>query len=299
MLYGAHVTISRWGEKDPHLCLICVVCVPKVFIYSVHKIHMLYEQIRYAEVVRKLYRLRHLLAEEAHPDIGSRLGYQKYSKQFYRVKKKLQEEGVLDKQGRFVENLPNLWLVELTLHANKEQIKILGERVQYNVFLAAFMDSPAMAGGLSKELNFNTKAVYNSIDKLRKAELITKENSKIYINKEIRVYSWLSKYIELCRTYADTTNDISVLFRTVPAYISGQQAYYTINYEPGRPVGPANMIIATYKPFLKFWKSVIEEIRYFKDYPKNVEIEIAKSTDEIVWIDRLPYNKKAKMTLKV
>jgi hypothetical protein len=31
---------------------------------------MLYEQISYAEVTRKPYGLRHLLAEEAHPDIG-------------------------------------------------------------------------------------------------------------------------------------------------------------------------------------------------------------------------------------
>ncbi len=260
---------------------------------------MLYEQIRYAEAVRKLYRLRHLLTEEAHPDIGSRLGYPKYSKQFYRVKRKLQEEGVLDKQGRFAENLPNLWFVELPLHASKEHIKILGEKVPYNVFLAAFMDSPAIAGGLSKELNFNTKAVYNSIDKMRKAELVTKENSKIYINKEIRVYSWLSRYIELCRTYADTTNDISVLFRTVPAYISGPQAYYMLNYEPGRPIGPAEMIIMTYKPFLGFWESAVMQIRYFKEYPKSIDVNVAKATDEIIWIDRLPYSKKAKATVRV
>jgi predicted transcriptional regulator len=258
---------------------------------------MLYEQIRYAEIIRKLYRLRHLLAEGTHPDIGSRLGYPKYSKQFYRVKRKLQDEGVLDKQGRFAENLPNLWLVELPLQVAKKHIRILGEKVPYNVFLAAFMDSPAKAGGLSKELNFNRKAVYNSINRLRKEGLVTKKNSKIAVNNEANVYSWLARYIELCKTYVDTTNDTAILFRTVPAYISGPQAYYMINYEPGRPVGPADMIILTYKPFLQFWRSVTKQIRYFKEYPKNVEIDLAKPTDKIVWLDRFPYNKKA--TVKV
>lgn len=259
---------------------------------------MLYNQIRYAEVVRKLYRLRHLLAQKTHPDIGSRLGYPKYSKQFYRVKKKLEEEGILDRQGRFVENLTSLWLAELPLHASKEQITVLGNKVPCNIFLATMMDSPRKAGELSKELNFNRKAVYDAIDKMEKCGLVVRENSKISV-KEGSVNRWLQKYVELCKTYADTTDDVSVLFSGVQAYISGSQAYYMVNYEPGRPMGPADMIIATYKPFLKFWESVVEEVRYFKDYPKNLEIDLAKTSDKIVWIDRVPYNKKAKIMMKV
>ena len=61
---------------------------------------MLYDQIRYGEVIWKLYKLRHLLAHKAHPDLGSRVGYSKYSKQFYRITRKLVGEGILDKQGR-------------------------------------------------------------------------------------------------------------------------------------------------------------------------------------------------------
>jgi predicted transcriptional regulator len=259
---------------------------------------MLYEQIRYAEVVRKLYRLRHLLTQKDHPDIASRLGYSKYSKQFYRIKRKLREEEVLDKQGRFVENLPNLWIVELPLHASKEQISTLGNEVSYNVFLATSMDSPRKAGQLSEELNFNRMAIYNSIDKLRKARLVTKENSKIYVNNEAGVYSWLVRYIELCKTYTDTTNDTAVLFKTVPAYIDGPQAYYMINYEPGRPVGPADMIIRTYEPYKKFWQSVLGDVRYFKEYPKKVEIAQARATDKVVLLEGVPYNKKAKLELE-
>ncbi len=260
---------------------------------------MLYDQIRYAELVRKLYRLRHLLTQKDHPDIGSRVGYPKYSKQFYRIKKKLQEEGILDKQGKFVDSLKNLWLVELPLHAKKKQIKTLGHNIPYSVFLAAAFDSPRKMGELSKDLNFNRMGVYKAVAKLKKAELVAKENSKISVNIDERIHRWLLRYIELCKTEVDTTSNISALFNTVPAYISGPQAYYMLNYEPGRPAGPADMIIMTYKPFLGFWESVIRQVRYFKDYPKMIDVKVAKATDEIVWIDRLPYSKKAKATVGV
>lgn len=261
---------------------------------------MLYGQIRYAEPIRKLYRLRHLLVQRDHPDLGSRLGYSKYSKQFYRVKRILLEDGILDKQGRFVENLPNLWLVELPLHAkNKKQMEVLGYRVPYNIFLAIVTDPPKKAGQLSEELNFNRKAVYDAVDKLESTGLVSMENSVISAEKEEPFYNWILRYMELCKTHADTTDDISILFTTVPAYISGPQAYYIINYKSGRPIGPADMMILTYKPFIKFWERIINEIRYFRDYPKKIEIGIAKPTDNIVWIDRLPYSKRAKITLRV
>lgn len=258
---------------------------------------MLYDQIRYAEVIRKLYRLRHLLVRSSHPDLGSRLGYTKYSKQFYRVKRKLLELGILDKQGRFVDNLPNLWLAELPLHANKEQLSILGNQVPYSVFLATIIDSPKKTGALAKELNFNRMAVYKALKKLEKVELVMTEDSTISA-KEGELYRELLRYIDLCKTHADATGDISVLFKTIPAYISGSQAYYMIHYQPGRPVGPAHMRITTWKPFLKFWEHIIDQISYFRDYPKDIDVNLAKTTDEIVWIDTLPYNKKASIILE-
>jgi len=255
---------------------------------------MLYDRIRYGEVIRRLYKLRHLLVHKAHPDLGSRVGYSKYSKQFYRITRKLVEEGVLDKQGRFVENLPNLWIAELTIHATGKQIEALGNRVPYNVFLAVSLDSPKKAGELFRELNLNNKATYLAIGKLKKVGLIRKEDSLISAQKEESAYDWLLRYLDLCKTYADTTEDISILFNAVPAYISGPQSYYMINYEPGRPVGPADMKIITPKPFVKFWESVINEVHYFKKYPKRVEIDFAKSKGQIIWIERLPYSKTSR-----
>jgi hypothetical protein len=251
---------------------------------------MLYEQLRYAEVVRKLYKLRHLLANKAHPDIGSRVGYQKYSKQFYRITKKLVKEGILDREGRFVESLLNLWFVDLPVDADPNQIEVLGNRIPYTLFLSLSLDSPKKSGELSKELNFNRMSVYLAIEKLKKAELIRSKGSTI-VAPGGEMYRWLLRYLELCKTYADTTGDISPLFNTVPAYIGGKQAYYMTNYEPGRPVGPSDMTIITFKPFVNFWESVIKEISYFRDYPKSVEIGIAKPKDSILWLDRLPYKK--------
>jgi predicted transcriptional regulator len=251
---------------------------------------MLYEQLRYAEVIRKLYKLRHLLVHKAHPDIGSRVGYAKYSKQFYRITKKLVKEGILDKEGRFVENLLNLWLVELPINATDKQIEVLGNRIPYTVFLSLCLDSPKKAGEVSKELNLNRMSAYLAIEKLKRSELIRLEDSVIAAGGG-GVHRWLLRYVDLCKTHADTTGDISSLFNTVPAYIGGKQAYYMTTYEAGRPIGPSDMTIITFKPFVNFWESVIKEIGYFKDYPKSIELSLAKQKDRIVWVDKLPYKK--------
>lgn len=251
---------------------------------------MLFEQLRYAEIIRKLYKLRHLLVHKAHPDIGSRVGYPKYSKQFYRITKKMVKEGILDKEGRFVENLLNLWLVELPLNATNSQIEALGNRIPYTVFLSLCLDSPKKSGEISKELKLNRMSAYLAVEKLKKAELIRAEDSAILAQEE-KMYRWLLKYLDLCKTYADTTGDVSPLFSTIPAYIGGPHAYYMTNYKPGSPIGPSDMTIITFKPFMRFWESVIREIGYFREYPKNVGINLAKPKDRIVWIDKLPYKK--------
>lgn len=253
---------------------------------------MLYEQIRHADIIRKIYRLRHLLTQKNPPDLGSKLGYPKYSKQFYRVKAKLREEGILNKQGRFVESLLNLHVVEMPLHATKEQIDVLGNQVPYSLFLALIVDSPKKAGEMIKDLRFSRKAVYDSLEKMEKVQLVNMEDSLATV-KEGPVNDWLVKYLELVKTSIDTTGNISLLFNTIPAYISGPQAYYTINYEPGRPVGPADMLLLTYPPFLNFLETMVRHLRYFEDYPKKVEVRLSKD-GEIIWIDRIPYDKNAK-----
>jgi len=253
---------------------------------------MLYDQIRYAEKVRRLYRLRHLLVQRSHPDVGSRLGYPKYSKQFYRVKKTLRKDGILDRQGKFVESLPNLWLAELPQSAkNRDQIKVLGHRVPYNVYLAVVSDPGKKRGELARELGVSKKAVYDALASLEKVGLVTIVDSAVSADKEAPLCRWLLRYIELAKIHTNTTGDISALFKSIPGYIGGPQARYVLDYESGRPIGPADMKILTYKPYVKVWKEITGDIAYFKNYPKKIEIELATPKDRTIWIDTLPYNR--------
>jgi len=113
--------------------------------------------------------------------------------------------------------------------------------------------------------------------------------------KKTDVFIWFEKYLGICIRESDSTGDISLLFDCVPAYIDGSHAYYILNYEPGRPAGPANMIIRTYKPYERFWEVVKEEIGYFKQFPKKIWIGDTREEDEIVYQEEIPYNKNAQL----
>jgi hypothetical protein len=254
---------------------------------------MLYEQIRYAEEIRRLYKLRHLLLHARRPAIDALLGYPKNSTQFYRIKKALQATHVLDGQGRFVENPPNLWIAELALNANRAQTKALGNKVPYTIFLAATLEPRTTIRVLPRELFVKRQTVHKALNRLLRVKAVSKKsrNGTLIVTDE-KLRNWLLRYIDLSKSHADATGDISYLFGAVPAHISGAAARYAVNYEPGRPIGPSDMVIATYKPFQSLWESLVKEVRYFKEYPKKVEVGLANPYDEIAWIGGIPYNKK-------
>lgn len=209
--------------------------------------------------------------------------------------KKLQDEKILGGNGEFIESTTNSWLVELPLIVNNvEQMKTLGSRIPFIVYLASIINRFITASDMIKQLFVTKSSAYHSLGKLRILDLIEKEEFKIVANKETKFYHWLERYLELCKMQADIKNDISILFDTVPGYVDGEQAYYLLNYEPGRPIGPANMIIKTYLPFLSFWNDAIKEIRYFKEYPKKVTLEIITKNEKLLWLNGIPYNKNAK-----
>jgi len=255
-------------------------------------IHMLYEQIRYAGAVRRIYRLRHLLTQKNPPDLGSRLGYPKYSKQFYRVKGRLKREGILDRHGRFVESLPNLLLAEMPLHASREQIGVLGNRVPYCLLLGLMADSPKGAGDLIRELHFSRGAVYRSLERMERSGLVRMEDSRA-VAEGGPASEWLARYLEVVRASIRASGDVAILFSTIPAYIGGPHAYYTTNYEPGRPAGPADMLVLTYAPFLDLVKSMVRDSRSFREYPTRVEV-CATGGVEAEWVGGMPYDRNAK-----
>jgi hypothetical protein len=231
---------------------------------------MLYEQIRYAEEIRRLYKLRHLLHHARRPAIDALLGYPKNSTQFYRIKKALQATHVLDGQGRFVENPPNLWTAELALNANRAQTKALGNKAPYTIFLAATLEPQTTTKALPRELFVKRQTVHKALNRLLRVKAVSKmsgDETLIVTNEKLR--TWLLKYIDLSRSHADTTGEVSYLFGAVPAHITGPAALYAVSYEPGRPIGPSEMVIATYKPFQNVWESFVNEVRYFKEYPKK------------------------------
>ena len=128
-----------------------------------------------------------------------------------------------------------------------------------------------------------------------RVKAVTKEGegrlSAITADEKLR--KWLLRYVELSKLQVDTTGDISYLFGTVPAHVSGPAARNALNYEPGRPIGPSDMVISTYKPFRTEWESTIRGVRYFKEYPKTVKVVLANPSDKVAWVGRIPYSTPA------
>lgn len=255
---------------------------------------MLYTKIRYCDAIRKLYRLRNIMVHERHRDISSRLGYQKYSKYYYDLLEKLMDEKVLDRNNVFIDNMPNSWLTELPKILSKEQTKILGNYIPFAIYLALFFDIVKSPRSLHDELKFTRSSTYYAIDKLKELNLIKTEKSEVIVAKKSKFYEWLFRYLELTLVHADVKNEISILFDSAPAFMDGPHAYYIVNYEPGRPIGPSDMIIRTHKPYMEFWRVVLKNVRYFKEYPKRIKLLTIQKEEKIVWINSLPYNKNAK-----
>lgn len=257
---------------------------------------MLYNKIRYANRIRKLYRLRNLLTHGKRPEISSRLGFTKYSKQYYDFMKNLEKERVLDKNGLFIDKPTNIWIAELPLMTKSEkELKVLGYQNPYYVYLSLVFKKSITLNEIIKDLQMSERSVYDAINKLEEVNLIIKQDNVLQANEKTNVFVWFEKYLGICIREADSTGEISLLFDCVPAYVDGSHAYYILNYEPGRPAGPANMIIRTYKPYEWFWETVKEQIEYFKQFPKKIWIGQLRKEDEIVYREGIPYNKNAQL----
>ena len=256
-----------------------MVFVYRIIIYFRYKNHtVLYREIRYAEEIRKLYRIRHSIAKPGHKEIGSLLDFPKYSKQFYRIKGALKDDQILSRMGAFIENAPNLWVVRLPLRASREQTKALGHRIPYMVFLAACLTRETTSARLAMEFFVDKHSVFAAANRLRDVGVLRKTRRSKTPDQGLR--KWLLKYISLAKDHADTTGDLSYLLGAVPAYVSGPAAHLATTYVPGAPVGPRDMVIATYAPYRRFWGSLIRDGDYFKEYPKRVEIRLANPADD-------------------
>ena len=236
---------------------------------------MLYEQIRYADTIRKMYRIRHLLSQKKPPDMGTRLGYPKYSKQFYRIKSKLREEGIIGSRGTFVESLPNMHVVTMPLHVDRRQAGVLGSRVPYVLFLALLVDSPRRGACLARECRFSAKAVRDALRRMEGVGIVRMSGGAAAAVEDSPIHAWLTRYLAAVRSWLDVSGDTSVLFNTVPSYVGGPHARHLLDYEPGTPMGSAEMRIFTYRPFLALMESIVRESLHFGSRSRRVSVGLA------------------------
>ncbi len=176
---------------------------------------------------------------------------------------------------------------------NEKELQVLGYRGSYLVYLALVFEKFITLNDIVKDLQISKRAAFDIIKKLEEVDLIIKRNNELMVNEATDMFIWFEKYLGICLRESDSISEISLLFDCVPAYIDGPQAYYILNYELGRPVGPANMIIRTYKPYELFWEITKEEIGYFKQFPKNIMIGQPMKDDKIVYREGISYNKNA------
>ncbi|MDG6989601.1 MAG: hypothetical protein JRN21_09840 [Nitrososphaerota archaeon] len=256
---------------------------------------MLYDQIRYADEIRMFYKLRGRQSGRVGSSIVQSLGYSKYSNHFYVVKRRLRDDGVLDGRGKLVETSLNAWLAELPELVDEEARSALGRKGAYTLFLATVLNPEVRPGELAKELGSSRRSVYWGASRLIDAGLVRRNNAAVHAI-ETPAKEWLSKYLAACIDHADFTNDIQVLFRAVPAYINGARAYFAFHRESGMPIGRADMAIATPKPFMGFWEDVVREVKYFRDYQKEVVVATASPSVRVVWKDKLPFNSRVKLS---
>jgi DNA-binding transcriptional ArsR family regulator len=219
------------------------------------------------------------------------LGYSGYSRRFYEVKRQLKADGVLDFHGRFIENAPNSWLAELPAIVDKQQLRVLGDRVPYVAYLAA-VEAPGKVGSLATMLDMTRSSLYHATARLAEAGLVRTIKGEVSAPQS-PFREWLTRYLEVCKTHADVTGDVAVLFRAVPAYIDGPRAYYALHRAVGAPIGRTDMLIATPEPFRVYWQGAIRNVRYFREYQKKVEVVVSPSA-KVVWVEGLPFNSKAR-----
>ena len=237
-------------------------------------------------IIGDLNRYGNMLTLKRPPDIGTRLGYPKYSKQFYRIKSRLKKEGIISSRGTFVESLPNLHMAAMAMRVDAAQISVLGYRIPYVLFLALATGPPRRVSSMASECRFSRKAVYDALERLEQAGLVRRDGHVNTAVEDSSARVWLAEYLKAVVAWIDASGDASVLFNTIPSYMGGPHMHRLSHYESGAPMGPAEMHIFTYGPLLGLMEEMVKKIRYFRDHPKDVSVMadeggLVQRTDDI------------------
>jgi len=257
---------------------------------------VLYDLLRIVSKIDLFYKLR---GAGAGPRrfTPQRIGYAGRTTAYKNLRRALIRGEVLNKEGVFVENGPNVWLAQLPQRVQDSQVAVyLGRRVPYMIFLALTLneskdfESPFR---LARELRIPVRSTYAAVKLLVKRGLI--EQAKLTVadmKSPKQLERWLNRYLDLTIEHANLKHDSSKMFQAVPAYIDGLEALQRVKYEAGMPIGPSPMIIRTCEAFRPFWMRALDEVDDFKERSRTVSIRNPSTDNEIVWISGLPYASK-------
>jgi hypothetical protein len=255
---------------------------------------LLYDLLRAAPKIELFYKLR---GSGTGPRrfAARRIGYSGRTGAYKNLRRNLVREGILSKEGAFIENGPNLWLARLPERVqNSQVIASVSRRIPYMIFLAIMLnkkntfESPYQ---LARRLNLVPRSTYAAVKLLVEKGLLDQTNLTVANRSPaIQLYGWMRRYLDLTIEHANLKHDNSKMFQAVPAYIDGLEALQRVKYEPGMPIGPSPMIIRTYEPFRSFWVRAVDEVDDLKERQRMVSIGPVAAHARVVWISGLPYS---------
>jgi hypothetical protein len=257
---------------------------------------LLYDLLRIASKIELFYKLR---GSGAGPRrfTSQRIGYSGRTGAYKNLRRNLVREGILSKEGVFIENGPNLWLARLPERVQNSQVTVyVGRRIPYMIFLAIMLNEKNIFESpyqLARQLGLVPRSTYAAIKLLIERGLIDQTKLTVAnVKSAAQLQRWMSRYLDLTIEHANLKHDNSKMFQAVPAYIDGLEALQRVKYEPGMPIGPSPMIIRTCEPFRSFWMRAIDEVDDFREREKMVSIGHVATDEEIIWISGLPYSSR-------
>jgi hypothetical protein len=259
---------------------------------------LLYDLLRIAHKVELFYRLR---GAKAGPRrlLPQRIGYSGRTGAYKNLRRSLIREGILNREGAFIESGPNVWLARLSEHVQDVQVAVsIGRRIPYMIFLALVPNGSEEVKSpyrLARELKIPPRSLYAAVRSLAERKLIEQQRLAVADEKSAKqLRAWLGRYLDLTIQHANLTHDSSRIFHAVPGYIDGPEAFQRVKYEAGMPFGPASMVIRTFGPYRSFWMRVLAEVDDFRQRSRPVSLGAPRPDTGITWMSGLPYASKPK-----
>lgn len=252
---------------------------------------MLHEKFRYIDKIALVYKYRGL----KRTDISEYLGYSKKSRWYYRLRKKLKGLGILSEKGTFVENPLNLTLVRMYEGIQNTQMLIeLGNRTSYCVFFALHYGEHRNPTWLSRDLHVSPQSVFSAVKRLKRVQLV---ENRFKMNTEnadaVAFVRLFDSYVQNAIEWVNLNpKQQRYLYEISPlTYLDSTEAHVA-QYPSARTSFPmGDILIKTAKPFFKFWYKIIEEVDYFRGYPKKIDIQEFNPNDKIVFLYGAPFKK--------